>query len=102
MRKSNILLYGEGGVGKLSSVATIFKLLPKNPALKVRFLSTEANAIGGLEDGLDRLGIKLEKGQLHYMVCRPTFNPKYTSTKVARDFKTNYLALSDKDAQKVK
>ena len=102
MRKTNILLYGEGGSGKSASIATIFKLLEVNPKLKVRYLMTEANAMAGMEDGLDRLNLKLTKGQLHYMVCRPTYNPKYTSANIVRDFKQNYLDLSDADALKVK
>jgi hypothetical protein len=102
MIKTNILLYGEGGSGKSSSVATVFKLLDKNPNLKVRYLMTEANALAGMEDGIKRLGITLKKGQLHYMVCRPTYNPKYTSAAVVKDFKENFLNLSEADALKVK
>jgi hypothetical protein len=102
MIKTNILLYGEGGSGKSSSVATVFKLLDKNPNLKVRYLMTEANAMAGMEDGIKRLGITLKKGQLHYMVCRPTYNPKYTSAAVVKDFKENFLNLSEADALKVK
>ena len=102
MIKTNILLYGEGGSGKSSSVATVFKLLDKNPNLKVRYLMTEANAMAGMEDGIKRLGITLKKGQLHYMVCRPTYNPKYTSAAVVQDFKENFLNLSEADALKVK
>jgi hypothetical protein len=102
MLKRNILLYGEGGSGKSASIATIFKLLPKNPDIKIRFLATEANALDGLEEGLSRHNIDLKKGQLHYMVCRPTYNPKYTSANVVRDFKQNFLDLSEGDALKVK
>lgn len=102
MRKVNALVYGEGGSGKSSSIATIFKLLKKNPNLKIRFLATESNAIGGLEDGLKRLGIKLEKGQLHYMICRPKYNPKYATKQIVQDFKENYLDLSDSGASAVK
>jgi hypothetical protein len=102
MVKTNILLYGEGGSGKSSSVATVFKLLDKNPNLKVRYLMTEANAMAGMEDGIKRLGITLKKGQLHYMVCRPTYNPKYTSAAVVKDFRENFLNLSEADALKVK
>jgi len=102
MRKVNILLYGEGGSGKSGSIATIFKLLAKNPNLKIRFLATEANAIGGLEDGLARLNTKLVKGQLHYMICRPRYNPKYATKQIAQDFKENYLDLSDSGASAVK
>jgi hypothetical protein len=102
MRKVNVLLYGEGGSGKSGSIATIFKLLAKNPNLKIRFLATEANAIGGLEDGLARLNINLVKGQLHYMICRPKYNPKYTTKQIAQDFKENYLDLSDSGASAVK
>jgi hypothetical protein len=36
------------------------------------------------------------------MVCRPTYNPKYTSANVVRDFKQNFLDLSEGDALKVK
>ena len=102
MIKANVLLYGEGGSGKSSSVATVFKLLDKNPNLKVRYLMTESNAMAGMEDGIKRLGITLKKGQLHYMVCRPTYNPKYTSAAVVKDFKENFLNLSEADALKVK
>ena len=102
MLKRNILLYGEGGSGKSASIATIFKLLDKNPEIKIRFLATEANALDGLEEGLSRHKIELKKGQLHYMVCRPTYNPKYTSANVVRDFKQNFLDLSEGDALKVK
>jgi hypothetical protein len=102
MLKRNILLYGTGGSGKSASIATIFKLLAKNPEIKVRFLATEANALDGLEEGLSRHKIELKKGQLHYMVCRPTYNPKYTSANIVRDFKQNYLDLSEGDALKVK
>jgi hypothetical protein len=102
MLKRNILLYGTGGSGKSASIATIFKLLDKNPEIKVRFLATEANALDGLEEGLSRHKIELKKGQLHYMVCRPTYNPKYTSANIVRDFKQNYLDLSEGDALKVK
>ena len=102
MLKRNILLYGTGGSGKSASIATIFKLLDKNPEIKVRFLATEANALDGLEEGLSRHKVELKKGQLHYMVCRPTYNPKYTSANIVRDFKQNYLDLSEGDALKVK
>ena len=102
MRKANVLLYGEGGSGKSGSIATIFKLLAKNPNLKVRYLMTEANAMAGMEDGLQRLKVKLGKGQLHYMVCRPKYNPKYATKQIVQDFKENYLDLSDSGASAVK
>lgn len=102
MEKANFLLYGEGGVGKSTAIATLFKLLPKNPNLKIRYLMTEANAMSGMKDGIERLGLKLEKGQLHYMVCRPKYNPKYATKQVLQDFKENYLDLSDSGASAVK
>ena len=102
MKKTNILLYGEGGTGKSASIATLFKLLDKFPNLKVRYLMTEANAMDGMIDGLERQQIKLKKGQLHYMVARDSFTHKYTSKNAADDFKTNFLNVSDSEALKVK
>lgn len=102
LKKSNILLYGEGGTGKSTSVASIFKLLPKCPDLKIRYLCTEANALAGLEEGLDRHEIKLKKGQLHYMVCRPNPATSVTSTQIAKEYEQNFLMLSESDALKVK
>lgn len=102
MNKRNILLYGEGGSGKSTSIATVFKLLDKHPNLKVRYLMTESNAMDGMEEGLQRYKIDLKPGQLHYMVCRPVYNPKYDSSNIAKDFKANFLDLSEGDALKVK
>jgi predicted GTPase len=48
MKKANILIYGEGGTGKSTSIATLFKI--NNPNLKVRYLMTETNAMDGMED----------------------------------------------------
>lgn len=102
MKKVNILNYGEGGSGKSSSIATLFKLLPKFPKLKVRYLMTEANAMDGLVDGLTRHKIELKPGQLHYMVARDSFKHRYTSRDSAKDFKENFLDKSEADALKVK
>ena len=102
MITTNILLYGEGGSGKSSSIATLFKYLPKYPDLKVRYLCTEANALRGMISGIKHHKIKLEPNQLHYMIARPTYSAKYTSKHVADDFKKNFLDLEDSGALKVK
>ena len=100
MKKANILLYGDGGSGKSTAVATLFKM--NNPDLKVRYLMTEANAMDGMEEGLARHGIKLNPGQLHYMVCRPNPATSVTSAQIAKEYEQNYLQLSESDALKVK
>lgn len=100
MKKANILLYGDGGSGKSTAVATLFKM--NNPDLKVRYLMTEANAMDGMEEGLARHGIKLKPGQLHYMVCRPNPVTSVTSAQIAKEYEQNYLQLSESDALKVK
>lgn len=100
MKKANILLYGDGGSGKSTAVATLFKM--NNPDLKVRYLMTEANAMDGMEEGLVRHGIKLKPGQLHYMVCRPNPATSVTSAQIAKEYEQNYLQLSESDALKVK
>lgn len=102
MRKTNVLLYGEGGTGKSGSIATIFKLLDKEPNLKVRFLSTESNALEGLSEGLERHKIKLKEGNLAYMVCRPDVKTALSMKEQARNYKDNFLDVSERDALKVK
>lgn len=100
MKKANILLYGDGGSGKSTAIATLFKI--NNPDLKVRYLMTEANAMDGMEEGLTRHGIKVKPGQLHYMVCRPNPATSVTSSQIAKEYEQNYLQLSEADALKVK
>jgi hypothetical protein len=102
MEKENILLYGEGGTGKSTSIATLFKLLPKFPNLKVRYLCTEANALIGMKQGLKMYGIDLKPGQLHYMVCRPSLVGSITSAQKVKEFEDNFLKVSENDALKVK
>jgi hypothetical protein len=102
MRKTNILLYGSGGAGKSTSIATVFKLLTKIPNLKVRYLCTESNALVGMEDGLKRHKIELKPGQLHYQVCRPNPLTSVTSSQIVKEYEDNFLKLSDSDALKVK
>ena len=102
MKKTNILLYGEGGTGKSTAIATLFKLLDKNPDLKVRYLMTEANAMDGMEDGLALHNIKLKEGQLAYMVCKPKASTSVSSAQIAREYEQNYLRVSENDALKVK
>lgn len=102
MRKTNILIYGEGGSGKSTAVATVFKLLKKEPDLKVRVLCTEANSIDGIEDGVKRLGITLKEGQLICMICKPKASNSVSSAQVAREYENNYLKKSENDALKVK
>lgn len=102
MKKTNILLYGEGGTGKSTAIATVFKLLDKNPNLKVRVLMTEANAMDGMEDGLERLGVELKEGQLIFMVCKPKASTSVTSAQIAKEYEMNYLKVSERDALKIK
>ena len=102
MIKKNIFLYGEGGSGKSCSIATLFKLLPKIPELKVRYLMTEANAMEGMIDGLKLHKIELKPEQLYYQVCRPDSNVKYTTKNIADDFRDNFVNASENEAMKVK
>ena len=102
MRKANILLYGDGGSGKSTAIATVFKLLDKVPKLRVCYLMTEANAWNGMEDGLAKYKIELKPGQLYYQVCRPNPTTSVTSTQIAKEYEDNFLKLSDSDALKVK
>lgn len=103
MKKTNILLYGEGGSGKSSSTATVFKFLKQEPNLKVRYLMTEANAMDGMLDGITRHSLSLKEGQLAYMVCKPTPGTRTISSKdIANDFNTNFMQKTDAEAMKVK
>lgn len=102
MKKTNVLLYGEGGTGKSSAIATLFKLLPKVPNLKVRYLMTEANAMDGMEDGLSRHKVELKPGQLAYQVCKPNPTTAISTARIANEFDANFMKKSENDALKVK
>ena len=102
MEKENILLYGEGGTGKSTSIATFFKMQPKFPDIKVRYLCTEANALVGMKQGLKMHKIELKPGQLHYMVCRPSLVGSITTAQKVKEFEDNFLKLGNSEAMKVK
>jgi len=71
-----IILYGAPAAGKSHSLATIFKLLPKNPKLRVFLLATDKNSIDGLVKGLKFHKIKLEPGQLFVNIITSTGKKK--------------------------
>jgi len=100
--KNNILLYGEGGTGKTSSIISILKLLKKNPELKIRFLSAESNSILGIRDGLERFKIKLEPRQLLYMDATPSLETAPTSQQLYEEYYEGFHSVTTKDALSVK
>lgn len=55
-----VLLFGSGGAGKTSAVATLLK----NPRLKLRVLGLDSNCIAGLVYAVRRLNLTLEPNQL--------------------------------------
>lgn len=65
IKNSFVVLYGEGGSGKSTSIATLFKLREQRPGMRVIFLSTESNAIPGIQFGLDHHKIKVEPKQFY-------------------------------------
>lgn len=102
--KENILLFGAGGSGKSTSIATLLKpaLLEKFPDLKIRYLCTEANALTGMLAGLRHHKITPKEGQLAYMLCRPNPILNVSSAQIAKEYEENFLKLSNKEALEVK
>lgn len=81
IKQAIILLYGLGAVGKSFSLATLFKLRDIRPNQRVVVLTTEKNAISGLERGLKHYKIDLKPNQLFISVVRPK-NKKAFSTEL--------------------
>lgn len=76
VKQAIILLYGLGCSGKSFSLATLFKLRDIRPNQRVVFLTTEKNALDGLQRGLKHYNIKLEENQLFYAVIKPSAKKK--------------------------
>jgi hypothetical protein len=60
-----IILYGAGGTGKSTSIATTLIDAPANR--RIVYLMTERNAVSGLEYGLQKHGINPAPGQIVYV-----------------------------------
>lgn len=65
-----ILLYGDAGAGKSSSIATILKNCPDNR--RIIYLMSEKNAKLGFEWGLKNYNIQVKPGQVYYASIEET------------------------------
>jgi hypothetical protein len=104
MRKQNILIHGNGGVGKSASIATLLKpaQLEKTPNLKIRFLMSETNCLYGLEDGLAIHKVTPKEGQLTYMLIKPKVTKNNNSSIIVQNFRENFMEKSDAEAKSVR
>lgn len=104
IKKPAVLLYGGGCVGKSFSLASIFKV----PKKRLIVLSTENNAIAGLEKGLAHYKIKLEPNQLIIAKVTPkskkAFSAKLNAFKTfaANSVTANYSTDKNSSANKDK
>lgn len=102
IRKSSLLLFGEGGSGKTTATLSMLKLADKLPGLNLRFLSTDPNTYEGIESGIELFNLKLKEGQLYYKHCEQAPHLQLDTESVAKNFDENFVRKTNKEAMEVK
>lgn len=109
VQNSHVLLYGTGGSGKSSCIASLLKLREHRPGMRVVILTTDLNARSGIAFGLELYKITPNKDELYVATIDVTDKTKAFSalvrslTEFAKDsVSATYTTDKDSNANKDK
>lgn len=87
IKSPRFCLFGGGGSGKTTALASLFKLLPKRPTQRVIMVAIDNNSILGIEAGLKHHKIDLKPGQLFIAkISKPKKSPFSVKSKALKEF----------------